>query len=55
LEVLGLIFDGTIESLVGTYVYSEINNRAVAVDTAGMIEALSQLYDANDLAEEIGR
>jgi hypothetical protein len=52
-EIVGLIFDGNIESLVGTYVYNEIDNRAVAVDTAGMIEALRKLYDANDLADEI--
>jgi hypothetical protein len=54
-EIVGLIFDGNIESLVGTYVYNEINNRAVAVDTAGMMEALRKLYDANELADELER
>jgi hypothetical protein len=52
-EIVGLIFDGNIESLVGTYVYNEVDNRAVAVDTAGMIEALRKLYDADALADEL--
>ncbi len=54
-EIVGLIFDGNIESLVGDYVYNDDNNRAVAVHTGGMIEALRKLYDANALADEIER
>ena len=34
-EIVGLIFDGNIESLVGNYVYNEENNRSVAVHTGG--------------------
>jgi hypothetical protein len=49
-ELVGLIFDGNIESLVGTYVYDEEKNRAVAVHTAYIIEALKKLYDAQPLA-----
>ncbi len=52
-EIVGLIFDGNIESLVGDYVYDEENNRAVAVHTAAMIEALRKLYDAGALANEL--
>ncbi len=52
-ELVGLIFDGNIESLVGTYVYNEENNRAVAVHTAFIIEALRKLYDAEALAGEL--
>ncbi len=52
-EIVGLIFDGNIESLVGDYVYNEADNRAVAVDTAAMTEALSKLYDADNLANEL--
>ncbi len=48
-----MIFDGNIESLVGDYVYNEENNRAVAVDSAGMTEALRKLYDAGSLADEL--
>lgn len=52
-EIVGLIFDGNIESLVGNYIYNEENNRSVAVHTGGIIEALRKLYDANALAVEI--
>ncbi len=52
-EIVGLIFDGNIESLVGDYVYNETDNRAVAVDTAAMTEALRKLYDADTLANEL--
>jgi Peptidase S46 len=52
-EIVGLIFDGNIESLVSDYVYNEVNNRAVAVHTGAMLEALRKLYDALDLANEL--
>lgn len=52
-EIVGLIFDGNMESLVGDYVYDDTANRAVAVDTAIMTEVLRQLYDARALADEL--
>jgi hypothetical protein len=52
-ELVGLIFDGNIESLVGRFVYEETNNRAVSVHCAYIIEALRKLYDAAGLADEI--
>lgn len=52
-ELVGLIFDGNIESLVGRFVYDEEKNRAVSVHCAYMLEALRNLYDADDLADEI--
>jgi len=52
-ELVGLIFDGNIESLVGRFVYDETANRAVAVHSAYIIEALRKLYDAKALADEI--
>jgi hypothetical protein len=52
-ELVGLIFDGNIESLVGNYVYNGENNRAVAVHSAGMMEALRKLYGASPLADEL--
>ena len=52
-ELVGLIFDGNIESLVGRFVYDETANRAVAVHTGGMLECLRNIYDANPLADEI--
>lgn len=52
-ELVGLVFDGNIESLVGTYVYDEEKNRTVAVHSQAMIEALRKLYDAGPLADEL--
>jgi len=52
-ELVGLIFDGNIESLAGDFVYDGTRNRAVAVHSAGMIEGLRKLYDAGALADEI--
>jgi hypothetical protein len=52
-ELVGVIFDGNIESLVGRFVYDMKTNRAVAVHCAYMLEALRKLYDAGELTDEI--
>jgi hypothetical protein len=52
-ELVGLLFDGNIESLVGDFVYSEENNRSISVHSAAMLEALRKLYDASALADEL--
>ena len=52
-QLVGLIFDGNIESLIGNVVFNPNANRAVAVHSAGMIEALRKLYDAGALADEL--
>jgi hypothetical protein len=52
-EVVGLVFDGNIESLVGDFVYDPTANRTVAVHTAGMTEALRKLYNAPALVKEL--
>jgi len=52
-ELVGLIFDGNIESLAGDFVYDGTKNRAVAVHSAGMIEGLRKLYSTGALADEL--
>jgi hypothetical protein len=52
-ELVGLIFDGNIESLAGDFVYDEETNRAVAVHSGAMIEALRKLYGVGKLADEL--
>jgi hypothetical protein len=52
-EVVGLIFDGNIESLVLDIAYTEERARAVAVASQAILEALEKVYGANELVEEI--
>jgi len=53
-EIVGLIFDGNIESLVGRFVYDEAtNNRAVAVHSGAIVHTLRTIYGAGALADEL--
>ena len=52
-EVVGLVFDGNIQSLVWDFVYTEEQGRTVAVHSQALTEALRAVYDANALADEI--
>jgi len=52
-DVVGLIFDGNIESLVGRFAYDDARARSLAVHPAYIIEALRKLYDAGNLASEL--
>ncbi|HET9948082.1 MAG TPA: S46 family peptidase [Longimicrobiales bacterium] len=53
LEVVGLVFDGNIESLPGDYIYLPESNRSVSVDVRGILEALDDVYDADRLVLEL--
>ncbi|MBZ5537132.1 MAG: S46 family peptidase [Acidobacteriia bacterium] len=52
-EIVGLIFDGNIQSLALDFVYSEKEARAVAVASQGIIEALRKIYGAGTIADEL--
>jgi hypothetical protein len=52
-ELVGLVFDGNIESMAGDFVYDGAKNRTVAVHSAGMMEGLRKLYGASALADEV--
>ncbi len=52
-ELVGLIFDGNIQSLPGYVIYQEPINRAVSVDSRSIIEALRKVYKADALANEL--
>jgi hypothetical protein len=52
-QIVGLAFDGNIESLPGNFIFTTETNRTVAVHSAGMMEALKDLYRAARLSEEL--
>jgi hypothetical protein len=52
-EAIGLIFDGNIQSLGGDFGYDGSQNRAIAVDVAGITEALKHIYHADRLVKEL--
>lgn len=53
-EIVGMVFDGNIESLSLTYLYSDDQARAVNVATQGIVEALRTVYGASALLKELG-
>ena len=52
-KVVGLVFDGNIESLPGNYWFDERVNRCVGVHTAGMLESLRVIYEEAALVQEL--
>lgn len=54
-EVIGLIFDGNLHSLIWDIAYTDEQGRAICVDSRAIIECLRKLYDAGALADEITR
>jgi hypothetical protein len=52
-ELIGLAFDGNIESLSGQYFFEPASNRCLAVDGRAILEALGKVYQAPALVQEI--
>jgi hypothetical protein len=52
-EVVGIIFDGNIQSLIFNFAYEEKQARAVATDSRGILEALNKVYECPELVGEI--
>jgi len=52
-ELVGIIFDGNIQSLVLDFIYTEEQARAVAVHSAAIVEALRKVYNADRIVKEL--
>ncbi len=52
-ELVGVLFDGNIQSLIGNFSYDESVNRSIHVDSRGMLEVLRKVFGANELADEL--
>ena len=53
-EVVGILFDGNLESLPNRFVYREERERSVHVASQGIVEALRTVYGARRLLAELG-
>lgn len=54
-KVIGLIFDSNLHHLVSDFIYEPARARAVSVDARAIIEALTKVYGASSLVEELTR
>jgi hypothetical protein len=52
-RLVGIIFDGNIQSLSNRFVYDEVQARAVAVHSAGILMALRSVFDAGPMVDEL--
>ena len=55
LELVGLIFDGNIQSLPGDYRYDDRQDRAVSVSSQAIRESLQKIYGAERIVDELGK
>jgi hypothetical protein len=54
-EIVGLIFDGNIQSLGGDFGFDPAVNRAVAVNVGALREGLAKVYHADRLVAELAQ
>jgi hypothetical protein len=52
-DIVGLAFDGNIQSLAGNFIYTTEENRMIGLHSEGMIEAIRDLYKAVRLSDEL--
>ncbi len=53
-QLVGLLFDGNIESLAGNFIYEVESNRSIGVHTGGLVSAMKHIYKAGRILKEIG-
>lgn len=54
-ELVGLIFDGNVQSLSGNYIYTDKQARSVSVHSSAIREALQVVYGADGIVKELGK
>ncbi|MBN1910661.1 MAG: S46 family peptidase [Pirellulales bacterium] len=52
-QIVGLVFDGNAQSLVWDFIFDDVAGRAVSVHSDALLEALRNVYQAEELVEEI--
>jgi hypothetical protein len=52
-ELVGIAFDGNIQSLVWDYIYTDVQGRSLAVHGSAILEAMRKVYDAGKLVDEL--
>ncbi len=52
-ELVGLIFDGNIESIIWSFAYSDVQGRATSVHSRAILEALQNVYHSSRLIQEL--
>lgn len=52
-EIVGLAFDGNIQSLPGNFIFRTEENRTVSVHSTGMVEAIDKVYKLKRLSNEL--
>ena len=53
LQLVGVVFDGNVQSAAGQYLFLPNRMRTVAVDVRGVLEGLSPVYGADRLVQEM--
>jgi hypothetical protein len=52
-ELVGVAFDGNLQSIPGRFHYDERRNRCIALDARAILESLAKVYDAPHLVKEL--
>ena len=53
-QLVGVLFDGNIESLPGNFIYDPNVNRSVMVHAGGILASMEHVYKAQRILEELG-
>jgi len=52
-EFVGIVFDGNLQQIPSDFLYTEEQARAIAVQSAGILEALQKVYGAESIVREL--